>query len=78
MRWGVAKSWPPAAAVSETDAHAMPRRRVDAGHEGEAFYRKAALQNVEFNMTAWLRADKARSNSAGSPTQPRRFTLTFR
>ena len=52
---------------------------MDAGHEGEAFYSKAALQNVEFNMTAWLRADKARSNSAGSSgAQPRRFTLTFR
>ena len=60
------------------DAHTLPRCRVDAGQEGEAFYHKAALQNVEFNMIAWLRADKARSNSAGTGTQPQRFTLTFR
>ena len=56
----------------------MPPHRVDAGHEGEAFYRKAALQNVEFSLTVWLRADKAPSNSAGGGAQPRRFTVTFR
>ncbi|KAK9837249.1 hypothetical protein WJX81_001439 [Elliptochloris bilobata] len=52
--------------------------RVDAGREGEGFFRRAALQNIEFSMTVFLRADVAPGNSAGSGAQPRRYVMTFR